>query len=52
LKILLGACVISITLATATATPDHRSTAWIEGFSMFIAVAVVSSIQAVNDYQK
>ena len=39
-------------LSLGTATDDHRSMAWIEGFSMFIAVAVVSSIQALNDYQK
>jgi hypothetical protein len=41
---LLVACVLSISLALGTATPEHRSTAWIEGFSMFIAVAVVSSM--------
>ena len=29
-----------------------RSTAWIDGFAILIAVVLSSSVQAANDYQK
>ena len=31
---------------------DHRSTAWIEGFAILMAVVVSSTVQAFNNYQK
>ena len=31
---------------------DHRETAWIEGFAIFMAVVISSMVQAGNDYQK
>jgi Ca2+ transporting ATPase len=31
---------------------DHRSTAWIEGFAILLAVAIVVIVQAVNDLKK
>jgi len=31
---------------------DHRSTAWIEGFAILMAVVVSSVVQAINNYQK
>jgi magnesium-transporting ATPase (P-type) len=31
---------------------DHRSTAWIEGAAILIAVFVVSTVTAYNDYKK
>jgi P-type Ca2+ transporter type 2B len=31
---------------------DHRSTAWIEGFAILMAVFVSSFVQALNNYQK
>ena len=31
---------------------DHRSTAWIEGFAIFIAVLISSLLTTVNNYQK
>lgn len=31
---------------------DHRSTAWIEGFAILMAVVVSSTVQAINNYQK
>lgn len=49
LKILLIAAIISIAIQTATVDEHHRSTAWIEGFSMIIAVIIVSSVTAIND---
>jgi len=36
-------------LEVGTASPDHRSTAWIDGFAMIIAVLVVSNVTAFND---
>lgn len=52
LKILIIAAIISITLQTITAEEHHRATAWIEGFSMLIAVVIVSCVTAINDLQK
>jgi len=52
LKILMVAAVVSIVLSTVTAKPGHESTAWIEGFSMIIAVFIVSMVTTVNDMQK
>lgn len=52
LKILMVAAVVSIVLSMATATKAHLSTAWIEGFSMLLAVVIVSVVTAVNDMQK
>ena len=31
---------------------DHRATAWIEGFAILLAVAIVVIVQAVNDLKK
>jgi Ca2+-transporting ATPase len=50
--LLCGAAVLSIVLNTATASPEHRSTAWIEGFSILMAVAIVVFVTATNDFQK
>lgn len=35
-----------------TSDDDHRSTAWIEGFAVLIAVAISATVTSVNDYQK
>jgi len=35
-----------------TAEPDERKKAWIESFSILVAVATCSLVTAVNDYQK
>ncbi len=51
LKILIASATISIILETA-ANADHRETAWIEGFAIFIAVLVCSNVTAFNDYRK
>jgi len=39
-------------IEVGTATPDHRSTAWIEGVAVLIAVAISATVTSVNDYQK
>jgi len=51
LRVLLAASAISI-IANVAVEEDHRSTAWIEGFAIFVAVMVCSSVAAGNDYQK
>lgn len=32
--------------------PEHLATAWIEGFAILVAVAVVSLVTAGSDYKK
>lgn len=55
LKILIGCAVfqliIEITMA-ATTHPEHLATAWIEGFAILLAVAVVSLVGAGSDFKK
>lgn len=52
LKILLVCAVVTIILETATASESKRPIAWIDGFAIFIAVFVCTSVTAGNDYQK
>ena len=37
---------------TIVADEDHKSSAWIEGFAILVAVFVCAVVTAVNDYQK
>jgi hypothetical protein len=46
------ASVVSIVIEVGTSDADHRSTAWIEGFAVLIAVAISATVTSVNDYQK
>jgi hypothetical protein len=39
-------------MEVGTADDDHRSTAWIEGVAILVAVAICATVSAVNDYQK
>lgn len=52
MKILMVAAVLSIAIEVGTAKEAKRSTAWIEGFAVLVAVFVCASVTAVNDYQK
>ena len=52
MKILIVAALVSIIIETSTAEESHRSTAWIEGFAILIAVFVCSLVSAINDFQK
>lgn len=52
LRILLVCAAVAIILEVATADESERSIAWIDGFAIFVAVCVCSSVQAGNDYQK
>jgi Ca2+ transporting ATPase len=50
MRILMVSACVSIVIEVATATEDHRSTAWVEGFAILAAVAVCGNVTAVNDY--
>jgi len=52
LIILTIAAVVSICVDVATASKENRSTAWIEGFAIFMAVVACSTVTAANDYKK
>jgi len=53
LIILMIAAIVSIALGLAFPPPDEsRSTAWIEGAAILIAVFCVSSVTSTNDYSK
>ena len=52
MRVLMVAAVISIIIELATASDSHRSTAWIEGFAILMAVAVCANVTAINDFQK
>ena len=51
LIILMVAAVASI-VVNMIMEAEHRSTAWIEGFAILMAVFVSSFVQALNNYQK
>lgn len=51
MKILFVAGIASIGIST-WAEEDHRSTAWIEGFAILVAVALVVVVTGVNDLKK
>lgn len=53
LRILMIAAIVSIIVQLATAkSSSQRSTAWIEGFAILVAVFICSSVAAGNDYTK
>jgi Ca2+ transporting ATPase len=52
LQVLIVCAFFSIAVEMAFADPSHRATAWIEGFAILVAVAVVSLVTAVSDYKK
>ena len=52
LRILLVCAAVSIILEESTAKESKRPIAWIDGFAIFLAVVVCSTVQAGNDYQK
>lgn len=51
LRILFVAGIVTIAI-NLWAEEDHRGTAWIEGFAILIAVALVVIVTAVNDLKK
>ena len=50
MRVLMVAAVISIIIDTSTADSTHLPTAWVEGFAILVAVAVVTNVTAFNDY--
>ena len=52
LKILIVCALLSIGIDVGFAEPQDRSHAWVEGFSILTAVAVVSLVSAWSDYKK
>ena len=51
LRILIVAGIASIIINVIT-EEDHRSTAWIEGFAILLAVVIVVLVTALNDLKK
>lgn len=51
LRILLVSAVVSV-IANMIVEAEHRGIAWIEGFAIFMAVLISSTVTAANDYQK
>jgi magnesium-transporting ATPase (P-type) len=52
MRVLLVAATVSIIIEVAVASEDKRTTAWVEGFAILVAVAVCTNVTAINDYQK
>lgn len=52
LRVLLVCACVSIILEVSTASDEKRPIAWIDGFAIFFAVVICSTVQAGNDYQK
>ena len=50
MKILIAAALISIAIEVGTADSEKKSTAWIEGFAILVAVCVCGTVTAINDY--
>jgi hypothetical protein len=49
---LIVASIFSIVVEVGTAEPSDRSTAWVEGFVILLAVAVCGMVTAGNNYSK
>jgi magnesium-transporting ATPase (P-type) len=52
LKILIVAAVISIVISMIFADDNERPIAWVEGAAILMAVLVVTTVTAWNDYEK
>jgi len=52
LLLLIVAAVVSIVISMIFADSDERSIAWVEGAAILVAVFVVTTVTAWNDYQK
>jgi len=50
LRILIVAALVSFAIDMGTAHAEEISHAWIESFSIIIAVAVCALVTATNDY--
>lgn len=52
LKILIGCAIFQLVIEMSTAKKEDLAHAWIEGFAILLAVAVVSLVGAGSDYKK
>jgi len=52
LILLLVFSIVSIIVGVAFPEPGHEKTGWIEGFAIFLAVFLVSSVSSFNDWSK
>lgn len=52
LKILIVAAILSIIISMIFAKSDERPIAWVEGGAILMAVLVVTTVTAWNDYEK
>ena len=52
LKILIVCAILSLVLETFFAKPEEKSTAWIDGAAILIAVAIVSIVQAISNHDQ
>lgn len=52
LIILIIASIVSIIVNSIPAISDHPDTGWIDGFAIMIAVLIVATVTASNDYNK
>ena len=52
LKILIGCAIFQLIIEMSSADEDELSHAWIEGFAILLAVAVVSLVTAGSDFKK
>lgn len=52
LKILIGCAIFQLVIEMSTASKEELAHAWIEGFAILLAVAVVSLVGAGSDYKK
>lgn len=52
LKILIGCAIFQLIIEMSTASAEDLGHAWIEGFAILLAVAVVSLVGAGSDFKK
>lgn len=52
LKLLIGCAFFQLLIELSTASEEDLGHAWIEGFAILLAVAIVSLVGAGSDYQK
>ena len=52
LKLLMCCACVSIAVDMGFADEHERAYHWVEGFSIFVAVACVSLVSSISDYQK
>ena len=52
LKILIGCAIFQLVIELSTASKEDLGHAWIEGFAILLAVAIVTLVGAGSDWKK